>query len=167
MMGAVCEMIARQTDANFVNLEIALHTYDRNAPVKDAPAWRFVYHTLHSADKWFFNPYHYTERPDFEPGSDNPFAPMTRELSDAELFDLLGSVRRKTMDYLADLTDSQLNECPPDCPFTRLELILMQFRHMSVHIGMLHGLTVEKTGRFPQYVSPHSMDNLQNGYWDD
>ena len=46
-MESACEMIARQTDANFVNLIIALKTYDRNALVKGVPAWRFVYHTLH------------------------------------------------------------------------------------------------------------------------
>ena len=165
-MHTVCDMIARQTDANFVNLLIALKTYDRNAPVMGTPSWRFVYHTLHSADKWFFNPNVYTERSGFEPGSDKPFAPIEHEWSDEELLDLLESVRQKTMDYLKALDDSQLNECPPECPFTRLELILMQFRHMSVHIGMLHGLTVEKKGRFPQYVSPHSMDRLRNGFWD-
>lgn len=166
-MEPVCEMIARQTDANFVNLIIALKTYDRNASVKGAPVWRFVYHTLHSADKWYFNPFQYNERPGFEPGSDNPFKPITHEWSDEELLDLLESVRTKTMHYLENLTDTMLNECPPDCPYTRLELILMQFRHISVHIGMLHGLTVEKTGRFPQYVSPHSLDRLKNGYWDE
>ncbi|MBR3446725.1 MAG: DinB family protein [Oscillospiraceae bacterium] len=166
-MEPVCEMIARQTDANFVNLIIALKTYDRNAPVKGAPAWRFVYHTLHSADKWYFNPFQYTERAGFELGSDNPFKPITHEWSDEELLDLLESVRTKSMRYLENLTDTMLNECPPECPYTRLELILMQFRHISVHIGMLHGLTVEKTGRFPQYVSPHSLDRLKNGYWDE
>lgn len=166
-MEPVCEMIARQTDANFVNLIIALKTYDRNASVKGAPAWRFVYHTLHSADKWYFNPFQYNEQPGFEPGSDNPFKPITHEWSDEELLDLLESVRTKTMHYLENLTDTMLNECPPDCLYTRLELILMQFRHISVHIGMLHGLTVEKTGRFPQYVSPHSLDRLKNGYWDE
>lgn len=166
-MQPVCEMIARQTDANFVNLIIALKTYDRDALVKGTPAWRFVYHTLHSADKWFFNPDDYTERSGFESGSDNPFKPITHIWSDDELLELLESVRAKTMDYLAGLTDAQLNEYPPGCRFTRLELILMQFRHMGVHIGMLHGLTVEKTGRFPQYVSPHSIERLKNGYWDD
>ena len=166
-MHTVCDMIARQTDANFVNLLIALNTYNRNALVKGVPAWRFVYHTLHSADKWFFNPYVYAERDGFEQGSDNPFSPISHEWSDEELIALLESVRQKTMEYLAALDDADLNECPTDCDFTRLELILMQFRHMSVHIGMLHGLTVEKTGRFPQYVSPHSMDRLQNGWWDD
>ena len=65
-MEPVCEVIWRETDANFANLMIALKTYDRDALVKGAPAWRFVYHTLHSADKWFFNPYQYTERPEHE-----------------------------------------------------------------------------------------------------
>ena len=88
-MESVCEMIARQTDAIFVNLIIALKTYDRNALVKGVPAWRFVYHTLHSADKWFFNPNVYTERAGFEEGSDNPFKPISREWSDEELLALL------------------------------------------------------------------------------
>lgn len=166
-MEPICEMIARQTDANFINLMIALKTYNRNALVKGVPAWRFVYHTLHSADKWYFNPLHYTERSEFEPGSDNPFRPIAHEWSDDELLELLDSVRSKTMLYLENLTDAMLNACPQDFPYTRLELILMQFRHISVHIGMLHGLTVEKTGRFPQYVSPHSLDRLKNGYWDE
>ena len=166
-MHSVCDMIRRQTDANFMNLLIAMKTYDRDALVKGAPAWRFVYHTLHSADKWFFNPNAYTERPAFEAGSDNPFKPCAHVWSDEELLALWEDVRKKTLAYLDALDDSMLNECPPDCAFTRLELILMQFRHMSVHIGMLHGLTVEKTGRFPQYVSPHSIDRLKNGYWDE
>lgn len=166
-MQPVCEMICRQTEANFANLLIAMHTYDRDALVKGAPAWRFVYHTLHSADKWFFNPNVYTERPEHEAGTDNPFHPISHIWSDEELLALYEKVKQKTLDYLAHLQDSELNECPPDCQFTRLELILMQFRHMSVHIGMLNGLTVEKTGRFPQYVSPHSMDRLKNGWWDE
>ena len=50
------------------NLETAIMTYDRNALVCGSPAWRYVYHTIHSADKWFFNPFVYTE-PDFHEDS--------------------------------------------------------------------------------------------------
>ena len=166
-MNELCNIIKETVRPNFLNIRTSIQTYDRDAICVGAPCWRWVYHALHSADKWFFNPYAYTERPGFETGSDNPFKPISHEWSDEELLALLESVRQKTMDYLANLTDSALNECPPECPFTRLELILMQFRHLSVHIGMLHGLTVEKTGRFPQYVSPHSLDRLKNGWWDD
>ena len=165
-MHNVCDMSARQTDANFVNLMISIKTYNRNALVKGAPAWRFVYHTLCSADRWYFNPESFVPRPEHEPGSENPYRPISREWSDDELLTLLESVRKKTMDYLDSLDDTQLNEYPPACEFTRLELILTQFRHMGVHIGMLNGQTVELTGQFPLYVSPHLMDRLNNGYWE-
>ena len=59
-----------------------------------------------------------------------------------------------------------LAECPDKCDKTRLELILMQFRHISTHIGMLNGLTAEKTGRFPLYVTPDSLDRLGKGYYE-
>ncbi|MBR6419349.1 MAG: DinB family protein [Oscillospiraceae bacterium] len=165
-MHSVCEMIRRQTEANFVNLMIALKTYDREALVCGAPAWRFAYHTLCSADRWYFNPYDYTPRQSFEPGSDNPYHPITHIWTDEELFHLLEAVKQKTADYLDKLDDAMLNEYPPGCEFSRLELILMQFRHMSVHIGLLNGQTAERTGKFPLYVSPHSMDRLRNGYWE-
>ena len=49
-------MIKKQTITNFSNMETAIKTYDRNASVSGTPAWRYVYHAIHSADKWFFNP---------------------------------------------------------------------------------------------------------------
>ena len=159
-------MIKRQTDANFLNLITAIKTYDRDALVCGAPSWRYVYHTIHSADKWFFNPYVYTE-PDFQKGDmDNPNAPSDVVLSDEQLLGYLEKVRKKTADYLDSLTDIELNECPEKCDMTRLELILMQFRHISTHIGMLNGLTIEKTGKFPVYVSPKTVDRLDKGYFE-
>lgn len=52
-MNDVCRMIKKQTITNFINMETAIKTYDRNAPVCGTPAWRYVYHAIHSADKWF------------------------------------------------------------------------------------------------------------------
>ena len=165
-MNNVCQMIKRQTDANFLNLITAIKTYDRDALVCGAPAWRYVYHTIHSADKWFFNPYVYTE-PDFQKADmDNPNAPSDVVLSDEQLLGYLEKVRKKTADYLDSLTDIELNECPEKCDMTRLELILMQFRHFSTHVGMLNGLTIEKTGKFPVYVSPKTVDRLDKGYFE-
>lgn len=165
-MNELCEMIKKQTDANFLNLITAIKTYDRNAQVCGTPAWRFVYHTIHSADKWFFNPYIYDEPEFHEEGMDNPYAPCSTEFSDEQLLDYLDRVRRKTADYLGSLTDDRLGEYPEKCDMTRLELILMQFRHISTHIGMLNGLTTEKTGKFPVYVTPYSLDRLKNGWFD-
>lgn len=166
-MKALCEIVKEQVSANFLNLETAIRTYDRNALVCGTPAWRYVYHTIHSADKWFFNPFVYIEPTLHEKGMDNPDNPCTIELSDSELLEYLEKVKRKTFDYLDTLTDSELYECPESCEFTRMDLILIQFRHMSIHTGMLNGQTAERTGKFPVYVSPHTADRLKNGLYDE
>lgn len=165
-MSKVCEMIAKQTDANFENLRVAVLTYDRNALVCGAPAWRYVYHTIHSADKWFFNPFIFNEPEFHEEGLDNPNIPCSTVLSDEQLLGYLDCVRRKTADYLNSLTDDMLNEYPPECKYTRLELVLMQFRHLCVHVGLLNGQTAERTGKFPVYVTPDSLDRLKNGLYE-
>ena len=65
--------------------------------------------------------------------------------------------KKKTLDYLDTITDDMLYEKPQNCPYTRLELILRQFRHLSFHTGMLNGQTAEHTGKFPIYVSEDSI----------
>ncbi|MCM1333806.1 MAG: hypothetical protein NC084_01505 [Bacteroides sp.] len=166
-MKTLCETIAEQVSANFRNLETCLKTYDREALVCGAPAWRYVYHTLHSADRWFFNPSLYDEPPFHEEGMDDPDRPCSVVLSDGELLELLDRIERKTYDYLNALTDRELYERPPECPFTRLELVLIQFRHMNFHTGMLNGQTIERTGKFPVYVSPHTVERLERGLYDE
>lgn len=166
-MRTVCEMIKRQVIPNFLNLETAVKTYDRNALVCGVPAWRYVYHTIHSADKWFFNPFVYNEPEFHEPGMDNPDNPCTAVFDDDQLLEYLGSVRQKTIDYIASLDDEQLNECPEGCRYTRLELVLMQFRHISVHTGLLNGQTVCLTGKFPVVVGADSLDRLDKGLFDE
>lgn len=162
-----CEMIKKYVTANFTNLETAIKTCDRNSPVCGSPAWRYVYHTIHSADKWFFNPFVYDE-PDFhETGMDDPDNPCTIELKDEQLIDYLNKVRQKTLDYLDSLTDEQLYENPENCKYTRLELVLRQFSHISFHTGMLNGQTIERTGKFPVYVSFDTMYRLEKGLFDE
>ena len=80
-MRSVCEMIKKQTDSNFINLRTAILTYDREALVCGAPAWRYVYHTIHSADKWFFNPFVYEEPSFHVDGMDNGLTPDERNHS--------------------------------------------------------------------------------------
>ncbi|MCM1299154.1 MAG: DinB family protein [Firmicutes bacterium] len=166
-MKTLCETVAEQIFANFRNLETAIRTYDRNAPVCDVPAWRYVYHTLYSADRWFFNPFIYEEPVFHDAIPNNPDQPNTAILSDEELLDILKNVEQKTYDYLSKLTDQDLYERPPECTFTRMELILIQFRHMSFHTGMLNGQTVERTGKFPVYISPHTAERLERGLYDE
>lgn len=167
-MKTLCGIIKKQVLPNFINLETAIKTYDRNALVCGSPAWRYVYHTIHSADKWFFNPFVYDE-PDFhEEGMDNPDNPCTTELTDGQLLEYLYAVRDKTLRYIDALTDEMLLENPENCLHTRLDLVLRQFRHISLHTGMLNGLTAERTGKFPVFVGGEEVfDRLKNGLFDE
>ena len=81
--------IKHQMEINFINLETAIKTYDRNSLLCGAYAWRYVYHTIHSCDKWFINPFDYKE-PDFHSENmDNPDIPCNIILTDSELLSYL------------------------------------------------------------------------------
>ena len=74
-MNNLISVIKQQMKINFINLETAIKTYDRNSILCGAFAWRYVYHTIHSADKWFINPFDYKE-PEFQcENMDNPDVP--------------------------------------------------------------------------------------------
>lgn len=71
-MNELCQIIKNMVIPNFINMETSIRTYDRDADCCGAPAWRYVYHALHSADKWFINPFVYDEPAFHQEGMDNP-----------------------------------------------------------------------------------------------
>jgi len=155
-MNELCQIIKEVTRPNFLNIRTSIKAYDRDAVCYGAPCWRWAYHAIHSADKWFINPNDYTE-PEFHvEGMDNPEKPCSKVLTDEELLNYLDKVEQKTYDYLDSLTDDMLYEKPEGCKYTRMELILRQYRHISFHTGMLNGQTVLQTGEFPMWVSETS-----------
>lgn len=141
--------LREQTALLFGNLRIVLKTYDREAPICGTPSWRYVYHTLHSCDKWYVNPSRFTEPPIHTSLLDKVDLPTDTVLSDAALEGYLGEVEARTYAYLDALTDADLYQKPEDCPYTRLELALGQFRHFMCHIGILNGITIANTGKYP------------------
>lgn len=152
-MNELIEIIKETAKPNFLNIRTAIKTYDRDALCCNAPCWRWAYHALHSADKWFINPFKYDEPAFHEEGMDNPDNPTSVVLSDDKLLEYLTQIEKKTLSYLDNLTDDMLYEKPENCPYTRMELVLRQFRHLSFHTGMLNGQTALANGQFPVWVS--------------
>ncbi len=149
----LCMIIKDTVVPNFLNIRTSIRTYDRDALCCGAPLWRWVYHALHSADKWFSNPFIYREPPFHEDGLDDPQHPAKTVLTDEQLLNYLDLIQEKTLAYLDTLTDDMLYEKPEKCTYTRMELVLRQFRHLSFHTGMLNGQTAVATGLFPMWVS--------------
>ncbi|MDR3120904.1 MAG: hypothetical protein LBU58_06180, partial [Clostridiales bacterium] len=140
----------------FHNLRIAMDTVDWNANICGAPAWRYIYHTIHSAHKWFINPgrrFDEPEPPFHTPKLDWPDTPADIVLSRETLYSYYEQVRKKILDYVGTLDDAQLSARPEGCVGTRLTLALGQFRHMYAHIGILNGITIANTGRYPRIVN--------------
>ena len=155
-MNELVSIIKDTVKPNFLNIKTSLETYDRDALCCGAPCWRWAYHALHSADKWFINPFDYEEPSFHEEGMDNPDNPTSVILSDEDLLAYLDHVEKKTFEYLDNLTDEMLYQKPDKCPYTRMELVLRQYRHLSFHTGMLNGQTAIATGKFPMWVSETS-----------
>ncbi|WP_167956773.1 hypothetical protein [Anaerosporobacter faecicola] len=152
MTRILTEKIAQQTDLLFRNMEIAMKTCDWECLICGAPTWRYIYHTLHSCDKWFCNPNVYTEPAIHVEHLDQVDIPCSKVLSEEELWSYFHFVKEKVEDYLAVLSDQQLSEHPEKCEYTVLELILGQYRHFMCHIGILNGMTIANTGRYPMVL---------------
>jgi len=152
-MNPLIDTLKTSTDLMLHNLGIAMKTCDWRADVCGAPAWRYIYHTIHSCDKFFINPAVYNEPPFHRPGLDWPDNPAEVTLDEILLWDYYTQVREKIMAYLDALTDAQLAEIPAQCHMNRLALILAQFRHMYAHIGILNGVTIAHTARYPHVVN--------------
>lgn len=118
LMNKLCMIIKDMVKPNFVNIKTSVKTYDRNALCCGVQCWRWVYHALHSADKWFINPFDYKEPPFHEDGMDDPEKSCNVILSDKQLLDYLNSVEKKTLAYLDTLSDEMLYEKPENCPYT-------------------------------------------------
>ncbi len=152
-MNELCMIIKDTVKPNFLNIRTSIQTYDRDALCCGAPCWRWAYHALHSADKWFINPFVYVEPAFHEEGMDNPDNPTSVVLSDEKLLSYLGQIEKKTMEYMDSLIDDMLYKKPEKCIYTRMELVLRQYRHLSFHTEMLNGQTAVATGKFPMWVS--------------
>jgi DinB superfamily len=148
-------IVKRQTEILLRNvqatLDIATEQQFEEAIVK-WPLWKRFYHLLHSLDQWFVNPFKYTQ-PAFHQDGLNYFdKPDNTSLSKAELQEYFQDIRQKINSYVAGLTDASLLQCPEDCKFTRLDLIVGQNRHLMYNLGMIHIMLQIDTGKLPEYI---------------
>lgn len=132
----------------------------------DMPLWKHIYHTLHSLDQWYINPFVYSE-PDFHVDGlnslelDSGNICLTRETLKA----YAGQVERKIEDYLRTLEDAKLLDRPEKSEmYTRFHFILAQHRHLDMHIGMLMGYVIAGEGRWPRVMG--LMDAFPSGEYD-
>lgn len=152
MSGELVKAIKLQTEVLFANASIMLQTCNLDFVLCDMPVWKHVYHTLHSCDQWYINPWHYSE-PNFHvPNLNSLDIQSEKVLTGEKLSQYLEAVRVKILAYLDSLTDDMLYEIPLDCKSNRLALILSQFRHFYAHLGNINATTIMETNKWPRVI---------------
>jgi hypothetical protein len=152
MSRELVEIISDQTIILYHNFKTLILTCDMDFVLCKMPIWKHVYHALHSSDQWFINPNRYTEPSFHKPGLNSLDKASDNVLTRDDLLDYFDHVRNKNLDYLATLTDEMLQQKPDDCPYSRLALILGQFRHLYAHLGNINATTIIQTGQWPRVV---------------
>jgi len=87
-----------------------MDTVGWNADICGAPARRYIYHTLHSADKYFINPSSWIaeDEPPFHSHMlDWPDTPSDTVLSKEMLYAYFNKVHQKIVGYIDNLNDVQ------------------------------------------------------------
>jgi len=170
MSNALSPLILGRTRVLFANIEIMLRTFEPQAELFDMPLWKHAYHLLHSTDRWFINPARFEEPPFHTPGlsslDERVFEPG---LSREDLLAYCAAIREKVLAYIPGITDeqwaAQWSQKPEGCDFTRLELVLGQFRHVYAHMGNINAVTMQRTGKWPRVIG---LDGEQSGdnFWE-
>ena len=153
-MDEIIFQIKNQTEINFINLKDQIEVAELETVYDGVSASRYIFHNLHSIDRFFINPNNYVYEGknlfDIEENLsiidaervgyiDNPSFVISRE----KLLAYFDFVKNKIENYFNELTAQSLLEKPEGCAYSRLELILAQFRHQMWHAGLSSAITFE------------------------
>lgn len=156
-------IIEEQTQILFKNLEDQVEGAELSCIFDNVNNSRYLFHMIHSMDKYFINPYDYTYNAESAGGVDENYSIIDEACEGyipndgfvvprETLADYLAFVKQKILAYLETLTDDKLAEKPENCPHTKLALILGQYRHTMFHCGLSEAVTFANSGEWLAYT---------------
>ncbi|MCQ2593162.1 MAG: hypothetical protein MJ188_10315 [Treponema sp.] len=162
-MEELIRQIKEQQEINFKNVEAQILCADLETVFDGENNSRYIFHYLHSMDRFFMNPADYVYEGDslFRINEDLSIIDSNRVgyiedksivISRQQLLDYFNFVKAKIQNYFETLTVEQLMEKPADCEYTRLEFILAQFRHLMWHVGVSSAITFNSKGQWNEFT---------------
>lgn len=153
-MDEITRQIKNQTEINFINIRDQIEVAELEAVFDGVNGSRYIFHNLHSMDRFFINPMSYVYEGEklFDIPENLSVIATEREgyvadtsivISREKLLEYFEYVKNKIEKYFGELTGDQLLQKPEGCEYTRLELILGQFRHQMWHVGLSSAITFE------------------------
>ena len=151
-MEEIIRQIKNQQEINFVNVRDQILMADMETVLDGENHSRYIFHYLHSLDRYFINPCDYVYEGEklfgipenmsvIDPARKGYVNDPSAVIPKNQLLGYLEYVHKKIDVYFETLTASQLLEAPEGCEYSRLELILAQFRHLMWHVGLSSAIT--------------------------
>ena len=151
-MDELVKEIKEQTEINFKNIRDQIAAADLEAVTDNETNSRYIFHYLHSLDKFYINPADYVYEGEKLFGIKENYSVIdssrngyindrTFVIPREKLMAYFDFVSKKILNYLEGLKAEDLLETPEGAAHTRFELILGQFRHMMWHVGLSSGIT--------------------------
>lgn len=162
-MSSFIQQIKVQTEILFLNISDQLETANLEYEYNNLNNSRYIFHYLHSLDKFFIDPteYVYDERKII--GIPENLSVIAEEKDGYELAKgyvipreklhvYFENIKNKIYCYLDKMDDEELLEQPENYSYTRFELILGQYRHVMWHVGLSSAITFLADGHGTKYT---------------
>ena len=151
-MEEIIQQIKNQQEINFINMKEQIEMADLEAVFDEENNSRYIFHYLHSMDRFFINPMNYVYEGEklfgipenlsvIDSRREGYVADKSIVISRRQLLDYLDYVREKINSYFETLSSAELLQKAEGCEYSRLELILAQFRHQMWHVGLSSAIT--------------------------
>ena len=163
-MNDIVRIINEQTNVLFINIYEQINRADLACMIDNVNNSRFLFHMIHSMDRYFINPFDYDYSPVYDLiGIEEKYSIISESregyiaaegyvIPREKLIAYMDYVKDKVNKYLLGLSEEDLSEKPENCPYTRLQMILAQFRHSMFHCGMSEIATYENNDEWLNYT---------------
>lgn len=170
-MEEIILQIKNQQEINFKNIKDQILFADLNVVFDEVNNSRYIFHYLHSLDRFFINPIDYVYEgekffgiPEDLSVIDPKRAGYEKDTSIViprqQLLDYLEYVKNKINAYFENLNSDELLEKPEGCEYSRLELILGQFRHIMWHVGLSSAITFDSKKEWNEFTGLNGLQKL-------
>ena len=168
-MDEIIRQIKNQTEINFINIRDQIEVAELEAVFDGVNGSRYIFHNLHSIDRFFINPISYVYEGEklFDIPENLSVISTAREgyvedtsivISREKLLAYFEYVKSKIEKYLDGLTAEELLQKPEGCEYTRFELILGQFRHQMWHVGLSSAITFENKNVWNKFSGMNALN---------
>jgi hypothetical protein len=153
-MDEIIRQIKDQTEINFINIRDQIEVAELEAVFDGVNGSRYIFNYLHSMDRFFINPVSYIYEGEKLFGIPENLSVISSEregyvedtsivIPREKLLAYFEYIKNKIEVYFDGLTSEELLQKPEGNEYTRLELILGQFRHQLWHVGLSSAITFE------------------------